>query len=240
MCIPLEIEEVVGLLLTIALNLVIRIAVTTSREIVEVETCAFFPLFLLGDALRFRRLGLVARLAPDVEVGDILEDVEVFVHFEFLGWIYFFWLRDVVIVLLAFNLLKDIAVEIKRLHLLVLLRVLLPIHASTQLRRHLLHLLPCTSGIVLRCVHNDSQGVDETLFGVVEVRKGDWEIKDVDQLVSLVLDGFCQIDKVLVHNKRFLHFGHVESRESLQNLSDVVIVDAVDFHQVLKQHEDQV
>lgn len=220
--------------------MVIRVAVTTSREVFEVETCAFFPLFLLGDALRWRRLGLVARLAPDVEVGDILEDVEVFVHFEFLCWIYFFWLWDVVIVLLAFNLLKDIAVEIKRLHLLVLLRILLPIHACAQLRRHLLHLLPCTGGIVLRCVHNDSQGVDETLFGVVEVRKGDWEIKDVDQLVSLVLDGFCQIDKVLVHNKRFLHFGHVESRESLQNLSDVVIVDAVDFHQVLKQHEDQV
>ena len=220
--------------------MVIRIAVTTSREIVEVETCAFFPLLLLGNALRLGRLGLVARLASDVEVGDILEDVEVFVHFEFLGWIYFFWLRDVVIVLLAFNLLKDIAVEIKRLHLLVLLRVLLPIHASAQLRRHLLHLLPCTGSIVLRCVHNDSQGVDETLFGVVEVRKGDWEIKDVDQLVSLVLDGFRQIDKVLVHNKRFLHFSHVESRESLQNLSDVVIVDAVDFHQVLKQHEDQV
>ena len=220
--------------------MVIRIAVTTSREIVEVETCTFFPLFLLGDALRFRRLRLVAGLASDVKVGDILEDVEVLVHFEFLSWIYFFWLRDIVLVLLAFNLLKDIAVEIKRLHLLVLLRVLLPIHASAQLRRHLLQSLPCTSGIVLRCVHNDSQGVDETLFGVVEVRKGDWEIKDVDQLVSLVLDGFRQIDKVLVHNKRFLHFGHVESRESLQNLSDVVIVDAVDFHQVLKQHEDQV
>ena len=103
-----------------------------------------------------------------------------------------------------------------------------------------MHFLPCTSCIVLRCVHNDSQGVNEAPFGVVEVRKGDWEIKDVDQLVSLVLDGFRQIDKVLVHNKRFLHFGDVESRESLQNLSDVVIVDAVDFHQVLKQHEDQV
>ena len=117
---------------------------------------------------------------------------------------------------------------------------MLSIHACTQFRRHFLHLLPCSGGIILRRVDNDTQGIDETLFGIIEIRKGDWEIKDVDQLVSLVLDGFCQIDKVLVHNKRFLHFGHVESRESLQNLSDVVIVDAVDFHEVLKQHENKV
>jgi len=37
-----------------------------------------------------------------------------------------------------------------------------------------------TGGIVLRRVDYYTQSVNEPLLGIVEVRKGDWEIKDVD------------------------------------------------------------
>lgn len=100
--------------------MVIRITIATSGKIVEVETCALL-LFFFRDFLRLCRVSLVVTSISDVEVGDIFEDVEVFVHFEFFSWIYFLLLRNVLLFLLTFNLLKDIAVEIEILHLLVFL-----------------------------------------------------------------------------------------------------------------------
>ena len=91
-------------------------------------------------------------------------------------------------------------------------------------------MLTVSALLIFGLVDDDTQRLDQPLLGIIEVRQRDWEIKDVDEFVSFVLDGFREVDEVLVHDECFLHFGHVESWESLQNLSDVVVVDSIDFH----------
>lgn len=88
--------------------------------------------------------------------------------------------------------------------------------------------------------NDDSKSVDETTLWVVEVWQGDGEVKDVYQLVSLVLNRFCEIDEVLIHHKRLLSVSFAEAGETLEKLSDVLVVDAIDLHEILEQHEDDV
>ena len=104
--ISLEIEEGtrVRLLIIIRYLLVIRVAITTGGKVVEVKSGRLLLLFL-RQSLRFRSVALITTPITDVEVGDVLEDIEVLVHFEFLSGIYFFRLRNIVVVLLTFNLL---------------------------------------------------------------------------------------------------------------------------------------
>ena len=82
--------------------------------------------------------------------------------------------------------------------------------------------------------NDDSKSVDETTLWVVEVWQGDGEVKDVYQLVSLVLNGFGEIDEVLIHHKRLLSVSFAEARETLEELSDVLVVDAIDLHEILE------
>ena len=103
-----------------------------------------------------------------------------------------------------------------------------------------MHSTTCAGSIFLGRVDNNAQSLDEALLGVVEIRERDWEIKDVDEFICLILDGLRQVDEVLVHHEGLLYFARTEGRESLQHLRDVVVVDAIDFHQVLEQHEDKV
>ena len=80
---------------------------------------------------------------------------------------------------------------------------------------------------------NDSQRVDEASLGVVELWQGDREVEDIDQLVCFVLDSFCQIDEVLIHDECFLCICFSQFLETLQDHSDVSVVDSINFHQIL-------
>ena len=52
--------------------------------------------------------------------------------------------------------------------------------------------------------------------------------------MSLVLNSFGEIDEVLIHHKRLLSVSFAEARETLEELSDVLIVDAIDLHEILE------
>lgn len=87
---------------------------------------------------------------------------------------------------------------------------------------------------------NDSQRVDEASLGVVELWQGDREVEDIDQLVCFVLDSFGQIDEVLIHDECFLCICFSQLLETLQDHSDVSVVDSINFHKILEQHKDYV
>ena len=87
---------------------------------------------------------------------------------------------------------------------------------------------------------NNTESVDEAFLGVVEVWQSDWEVKDVDELVRLILDCFGQINEVLVHHKGLLRIALAQTREPFEDLGDMCVVDPVDFHEVLEQHEDHI
>ena len=118
--------------------------------------------------------------------------------------------RYILLLLLALNLFEHITIEVEFLDTLslvvFLVCVLFTVHACTKLRRDFLNLLASPRSIILCSINNYSQSVDQAFLWIIEIWKGDWEIKYVDELVSLVFDSFSQIHKVLVHNKGFLDF----------------------------------
>jgi len=143
--------------------------------------------------------------------------------------------------------IESVAVEIHicdrfKIFALFLLE-LLAVHAGTQPCSNLVHFLRLllSTSTVGRCLGNDhTKGVDEAALWVVEIWQRDREIKDVDQLVGLVFDGFGKVYEVLVHHEGFLSVALAKTRETFQDLGDVGVVDAVYLHEVLEQHENDV
>ena len=88
--------------------------------------------------------------------------------------------------------------------------------------------------------YDDTEGVDQASLWIVEIWQRDWEIKDVDKLVSLIFDGFCEVHEVLVHDKCLLSVSFAEAWESFEELRDVRVVDPVDLHEIFEQHENDI
>ena len=142
--------------------------------------------------------------------------------------------------MLFINAIKSIAVKIDvldgvKILTLLLFFELLAVHSRAQLGGDLVHLgIRVGIRILASLAHDDAQGVYQATLRVVELWQRDREVKDVDKLVGLVLNGLSQIDKVLIHDKGLLCLSLAKTGESLQDLSDVRIVDTIDLHQVLK------
>ena len=114
---------------------------------------------------------------------------------------------------------------------------LLTVHSRSQLPHGLsdFRVLLFSARSVITCLRNyNTEGINKAALWIVEVWQRNWEVKDVNELVCLVLDGFCQVDKVLIHDERFLRVALAQTREALQQLSDVRVVDSIDLHKILE------
>ena len=72
---------------------------------------------------------------------------------------------------------------------------------------------------------------------LVEFWKCDWEIKHLDQLGPLALQGVSQLDEILVHDEGLGSLLGVKRREALKQFCDVVVIEAVVIYLILKKHE---
>ena len=136
-------------------------------------------------------------------------------------------------ILLIIEVFHNFAVEYT-IHLLILFIELLSVHACSDLLGHISTIFDHTFSTTL---NHKSKSINQSFLWVVEVWQCDWEIEDVNQLIRLVLDGLCQVDKVLIHDESFLGLLLVQCGESLQNLSNVRVVHSVDFNKIFQQHE---
>jgi len=136
---------------------------------------------------------------------NVIHEVDTLISFKGIGCVH------VSGHLLILQLLKHLLIKVCLLALCVL--ELVPVHATTEFLRHLLQVL---SIITTFNFTGDAvtESVDLALFGVVEVRKLDWELESENQLICLVLDGFGQINKVLEHNKTLLSIIEAHAWES--------------------------
>ena len=60
------------------------------------------------------------------------------------------------------------------------------------------------------------------------------------EFLSPIFDGLCEVHEVLVHDKCLLSVGFTEAWESFEELGDVRVVDPVDLHEILEQHENDI
>ena len=124
----IKVEKIV---LLIGSFLLIRIAITTSSEIVEVKTSWLLLLLLLG-----LRLWLLCTCSTaDIKIRDILKKIKIFVHLKFLSLVYLF--RYILLLLLALNLFEHITIEIEFLNtfslIVFLVCILFTVHTCTKL-----------------------------------------------------------------------------------------------------------
>ena len=74
----------------------------------------------------------------------------------------------------------------------------------------------------------------------VKVGQGEWEAEHEDQFGSLVLNSLCQRHEVLVHSESSRCLIRSEGWKTFEQFRDVVVIEAVDFHQVLKKRVDDI
>lgn len=174
-----------------------------------------------------------------------LKKTEILIHLELLGWVVIDHLGRGRHSFILVEPVERIAVKI---HILDVLQILFSLvflildtltHATCMLGNAIAVLLVARR-LVIGLRYDDSQSVDQASLWIVEIGQCDWEIKDVDKLVSLIFDGLGEVHEVLVHYKCLLSVGFTEAWESFEELCDVRVVDPVDLHEIFEQHENHI
>ena len=176
---------------------------------------------------------------------DHLKKTEILIHLELLGWVVIDHLGRSRHSVILIDSVQGIAVEIHVLNVLqiffsLVFLILDTLTHATCVLGDAISVLLVAHRLVIGLGYDDSQSVNQASLWIVEIWQRDWEIKDVDKLVSLIFDGLCEVHEVLVHDKCLLSVSFAEAWESFEELRDVRVVDPVDLHEIFEQHENDI
>ena len=209
-----KVKEVVSRLTVVGGSRIRACLSITSHQLTERERLLALIISWL-DLLRSGSSsgGLRGRLVGDsgeVACVNHLEKPQVFIHLQLLVLFLLLVRLDGRHGGVLVHSVECVAIEVHALNVLEILDLLIllvVLHASSQLPGRFLE----TSAVLLVAGRrvaslrdDDFECVDEAALGVVESWQRDRKIEDVDKLVCLIFDGFCEVDEILIHHKRLL------------------------------------